>query len=188
MITSSSFQQTKEELLLYSKEDYIRKCNEHLKNGPYIKIKKDPTNSVVSKITSKLSALRDNKLIDQQQYLKLKPTDSQPPRFYDLYKIHKDGIPLRPIVSNTATPLYEVTKYVAEMLKQYGKQKQLDINNSESFPTFIRQQTIEPDEIMVSFNVTSLYTTIPIDQALLVKEDLPEHDDKLACRSNSAIT
>ena len=36
---------------------------------------------------------------------------------------------------------------------------------------------------MVSFDVTSLYTTIPIDQALLIIENLPEHDDKLADRT-----
>ena len=36
---------------------------------------------------------------------------------------------------------------------------------------------------MVSFEVTSLYTTIPIDQALLIREDLLPHDDKLADRT-----
>ena len=71
--------------VILNKEDYIRKCNEHLENG-YVKIKKDPVNSVVSQITRKLSVLRDNKLIDQQQYLKLKPTGSQLPRFYSLPK------------------------------------------------------------------------------------------------------
>ena len=35
---------------------------------------------------------------------------------------------------------------------------------------------------MVTFDVTSLYTTIAIDQALLMK-DLPEHDDNLADRT-----
>ena len=50
--------------VILNKEDYIRKCNEHLENGPYIKIKKDPTSSVVSQITRQLSVLRDNKLID----------------------------------------------------------------------------------------------------------------------------
>ena len=35
---------------------------------------------------------------------------------------------------------------------------------------------------MVSFDVTSLYTTILIDQALLIIEDLLQHDDKLADR------
>ena len=42
---------------------------------------------------------------------------------------------------------------------------------------------MEPDKIMVSFDVTSLYTTIPIDQALIIIKDLPEHDDKLADRN-----
>ena len=114
--------------VILNKEDYIRKCNEHLENGPYIKIKKDPTSSVVSQITRKLSVLRDNKLIDQQQYLKLKPTGSQPPRFYGLPKIHKDGIPVCPIMSYTETPLYEVLKYIAEILKPYGKQKEQHTN------------------------------------------------------------
>ena len=45
------------------------------------------------------------------------------------------------------------------------------------------QQKIEPDEVMVSFDVTSLYTAIPIDQALLIIRDLVEHDDKLADRT-----
>ena len=33
---------------------------------------------------------------------------------------------------------------------------------------------------MVSFDVTSLYTAIPINQALLIIEDLLQRDDKLA--------
>ena len=166
--------------VILNKEDYIRKCNEHLENGPYIKIKKDPTNNVVSQITRKLSILGDNELIDQQQYLKRKPTGTQPSRFYGLPKIHKDGISVCPIVSCTGTPLYEVSKYIAEIPKPYGKQKEQHTNNSKSFSTFIRQQTIEPNKIIVSFEVTSLYTTIPIDQALLIIEDLLQHDDKLA--------
>ena len=47
--------------VILNKEYYIRKCNEHLENGPYIKIKKDPTNSVVPQITRKLSVLKDKK-------------------------------------------------------------------------------------------------------------------------------
>ena len=86
-------------------------------------------------------------------------------------------------MSYTGTPLYEVWKYIAEILTPYGKQKEQHTNNSKSFSTFICQQTIEPDEIMVSFDVTSLYTTIPIDQALLIIEDLLQHDDKLADRT-----
>ena len=86
----------------------------------------------------------------------------------------------------TGTPLYEVSKYVAEILKPYGKQKEQHTNNSKSFSTFIHQQNIEPDGIIVFFDVTSLYTTIPIDQALLIIEDLLQRDDKLADQTPSS--
>ena len=134
----------------------------------------------MSKVTKKLLELRDNNFIEQQEHFKLKPTGTQPPRFYDLPKLHKDGTPMRPIVSYTGTPLYEISKYIANILKPYGKLKEQHTNSSKSFSTFICQQKIEPDEIMVSFDVTSLYTTIPIDQALLIIKDLLEHDQKLA--------
>ena len=64
-------------------------------------------------------------------------------------------------------------------LQIYGKLKEQHTHSSKSCSTFICQQKIEPDKIMVSFDLTSLYTTIPIDQALIIR-DLLEHDDKLA--------
>ena len=70
---------------------YIKKCNEYLTSGPYTKLKKDPTSSIVSKVTKKLIELRNNNFIEQQEYFKLKPTGTQPPRFYGLPKTHKDG-------------------------------------------------------------------------------------------------
>ena len=111
------------------------------------------------------------------------PTGTQPPRFYSLPKIHKYGTPMRPVVSYKGTPLYEISKHIASILKLYGKLKEQHTHSSKSFSAFICQQKIEPDEIMVSCDVTSLYTTIPIDQALLIIKHLPEHDDKLADRT-----
>ena len=165
------------------KEDYIKKCNDHLTSRPYTKLKKEPVSSIVSKVTKKLIELRDNMLIEQQEYFKLKPTGKQPPRFYGLPKIHKDGIPVRPIISHTGTPLHEISKYIANILKPYDKLKEQHTHSSKLFSTFICQQKIKPDEIMVSFDVTSLYTTIPINQALLIIKDLLEHDNKLADRT-----
>ena len=90
---------------------------------------------------------------------------------------------MRPSVSCTGTPLYEISKYIANILKPYNKLKEQHTHSSKSFSVFISQQKIEPDEIMVSLDVTLLYTTIPIDQALLTIKDLPEHDDRLVDRT-----
>ena len=87
---------------------------------------------------------------------------------------------MQPIASYKGTSLYEISKYIANILKPYGKLKEQHTHNSKSFSSFICQQKIKTDEVMVSFDVTSLYSTIPIDQALLIIKDLLEHDDKLA--------
>ena len=59
---------------------------------------------------TKLAILRDNGTIDQSLYFKLKPTDSQAPRFYGLPKIHKASIPVRPIVSYRGGPTIQPFK------------------------------------------------------------------------------
>ena len=105
----------------YHKQDYINKCQDHLNNGPYTKIQKDPTESVKKEARQKLSLLKDAGKIDQQLYFKLKPTDSQTPRFYGLPKIHKPALPIRPIVSYTNSPLYQLSRYIADILRPYTK-------------------------------------------------------------------
>ena len=50
--------------------------------------------------------------------------------------------------------------------------------NSTTFSNYIRNVPIEYDEIMVSFNVTSLYTNIPIVNTLNIINDYVNNDDQ----------
>ena len=68
--------------VILNKEDYTKKCNDHLDSGPYIKLQRDPTEKIKREARTKLAILRDNGTIDQSLYFKLKPTDSQAPRFH----------------------------------------------------------------------------------------------------------
>ena len=71
-------------IVILNKQDYINKCRDHLNDGPYTKIQKDPTESVKKEARQKLSLLKGAGKMDQQLYFKLKPTDSQAPRIYGL--------------------------------------------------------------------------------------------------------
>ena len=62
---------------------------DHINNGPYQLLKKDPTTKIKTKTLKQLKVLKDNKFIDNKLYYYLKPTDSPPPRFYDQPKINK---------------------------------------------------------------------------------------------------
>ena len=72
---------------------------DHINNGPYQLLKKDPTAKIKAKALKQLKTLRYNKFIDNKFYYYLKSTDSPAPRFYGQPKIHKPGVLIRTIVS-----------------------------------------------------------------------------------------
>ena len=128
----------------------------------------------------KLKVLKDNELIDNKLYYHLKPTDSPTPRLYGQPKIHKPGVPNRPIFSYSGSPLYNLNKYIANIIKAYIKDENNNAKNFTTFSNYIRNVPIEDDEIMVSFDVTSFYTNIPIIDTLNIIKDYVNNDDQFA--------
>ena len=78
--------------------EYSNKLTDLIGNGGYSKIKKDPTLKTERKLSKILGKNKD--LIPQTKYRQLIQHYSKLPHIYGLPKIHKNGIPLRPIVSN----------------------------------------------------------------------------------------
>ena len=109
-----------------------------------------------------LKVLKDNNFTDNKLYYHLKPTDLPAPRFHGQPKIHKPGVSICPIASCSGFPLYNLNKYIANILKAYVQDENNNAKNSTTFSNYIRNVPIEDDEIMVSFDITSLYTNIPI--------------------------
>ncbi|XP_067648054.1 uncharacterized protein, partial [Eurosta solidaginis] len=54
---------------------------------------------------------------------------AQSPRIYGLPKLHKEGIPLRPICSSTGSPAHSLCKYVADILKNITANSEYNIKN-----------------------------------------------------------
>ena len=165
-------------IVILNREDYLEKCMDHINNGPYQLLKKDPTTKIKTKTLKQLKVLNDNEFTDNKLYYYLKPTDSPAPRFYGQPKIHKPGVPIRPTVSYSGFPKYNLNKYIANILKAYVKDENNNAKNFTSFSNYIRNAPVEDDEIMVSFHVTSLYTNIPIIDTLNIIKDYVNNDDQ----------
>ena len=61
---------------------------------------------------------------------------------------------------------------------KHVKDENNNAKNSNTFSNYIRNVPIEDDEIMVSFDVTSLNTNIPIIDTLNIIKDYVNNDDQ----------
>ena len=86
-------------LVIMGKEDYVQKAKELLDQPTYRTISNDPTTKYKNKLVNWLKAIKAEGGIDESLYKRLYPTGAGSPKFYGLPKVHKEGIPLRPIVS-----------------------------------------------------------------------------------------
>jgi hypothetical protein len=112
-------------------------------------------------------------------YKRIRPNDASTAKFYGLPKLHKENIPLRPIVSLPGSPTltYELSKYLAMILHPLVKTSPHTINNANTFLTNITDLKLELDEIMISFDVVSLFTSIPLDTEKRITNELLTCDE-----------
>jgi hypothetical protein len=88
------------------------------------------------------------------------------PLFYALIKIHKEGYPIRPIVSFIETPTYNTASFISKLLMPLTEKSGVKLKNSCHAKELLKLQIIPPGHKLVSFDVKSLFTSIPIDLAL----------------------
>nr|VZI19092.1 unnamed protein product [Spirometra erinaceieuropaei] len=120
---------------------------------------------MIGQLTGLLSRLRRNNVISPDEWRQTKPTDTALARFYGLPKIHKPNVPLRPIVALKGSPTYNLAKWMSRKLNFLREGSVASVNSASQFLADIRGKTIQPDQIMVSFDVVSLFTSIPPDLA-----------------------
>jgi len=127
----------------------------------YRPVKNNPLRKITTRLDSLIKTWSENGIIDDCTYRGLKCTNGNLPRCYGLPKIHKPGYPLRIVVSSVGSPLYEVAKFLHGILKTSIKKPMSFTKDSWSFVKSINGKIIEPHEIFISLDVTSLFTNIP---------------------------
>lgn len=168
--------------VVMDREEYVEKMNSMLDNTTYRRIKGDPTTRVESKIKKTLKGM-EQKGIDNMMRARMTTQQAKPPQIYGLPKIHKEGVPLRPIVSAIGSPTYQLAKELAKILRPLAGRSGSNIKNSSDFCRRIHEMELETDDRMVSFDIVSLYTNVPIDDALEVISSMLHEDDTLEDRT-----
>ena len=82
---------------------------------------KDCTERTEQQLTGSIKLLKENNFITSDRFEDIKPVGTHIPRLYGLPKVHKTGIPLRPVLDMSGSPYHAVAKWLVEILKPVHK-------------------------------------------------------------------
>ena len=84
---------------------------------------------------------------------------------YGLPKTHKKKLAMRPILSATGTYNYKLAKWLDKKLKPLSVNKHT-VNDIFVFADELREMKIKDHEVLVSYDVSSLFTNVPVDETI----------------------
>ena len=85
------------------------------------------------------------------------------------------------------SPTYKVSRYLARILSPIVGNTVNTVKNSAHFAEFIRVETLDAEKMLLSFDVVSLFTRIPVDLAIKVAKERLRNDASLGQRTSLPV-
>ena len=171
-------------VVILNTSDYKSKAKILLDDTKTYKVlKKDPTTKYTNTLVSKLQELKNAGTLDEIAYKRLYPTSAVIPKFYGLPKVHKAGAPLRPIVASRGSITYDVARFVADILAPIVGKNGYALKNSADLVKQLSNCQLDEDDVLVSFDVTALFTCVPVDKSLDIILQKLSNDTSLSDRT-----
>ncbi|BHF63907.1 hypothetical protein SprV_0200690200 [Sparganum proliferum] len=153
--------------VVLDRKEYLQKAKGLLEDRQfYVPCATNPVKALTREINATLLALENSGAIIQTKRRMARPQDTTLTGFYGLPKVHNDGARLRPIESLKGTPLYGLAKWLFRRLKFLTAESDTTVSSSAQFLEKLKGVSLHPNEVMVSFNVRSLFTSVPQDLAI----------------------
>ena len=90
----------------------------------------------------------------------------------------EDEYALRPIVSSIGSVTYGVAKELVRIIKPLAGTSEHRVNNTKEFAYEIRKTKLEEGECITSYDLTALFTSVPVSSALeMIKNKLEKDTD-----------
>ncbi len=174
--------------VIMDKVEYDKKLLNLLDDAvTYTKLKKDPTKATETKMNALLLRIKREGQLGEALYFRLRSTDALCPRLYGLVKIHKEGLPVRPIVSFTGTSTHALSRHLSEILSPLLGQTQYTVRNSTEFVESLSSVKWREGDVMISFDVVALFTNIPVEKALEIAKMMIQNDSHFKDKTDLSV-
>ena len=170
-------------LVIVDRAEYNKKAEELLNTRTYKKIPEDPTKNQKNKLISILKNIKAEGGLNEETYRRLYPTAAVPSKFYGLPKIHKPDTPLRPIVSSIAAATHNTAKELAKILKPLVGMSAHHVHITRDFVEQLKDVRLKQGECIISYDVTALFTSVPIKLVLNIIKQRLANDNELHKRT-----
>jgi hypothetical protein len=148
-------------VVLMDRTEYNLKMESILRDESTFKaLDHDPTILSENRLIRTLLRLQKRSFITRDKCNMARQVGSRAARLYGLPKLHKPDAPLRPVMSATKTVGHGLGKMLTYRLSEL-RQSPHAIKDSFDFVKKVRGST-NTDKMMVSFDVTSLFTNVPL--------------------------
>ena len=104
------------------------------------------------------------------------PNGCQPGAIYGLAKVHKQGCPLRPVISMLNTPQYGLAKYLDTIIKPVIPDTYM-LSSTDHFLTTLSSLELSNSYKLASYDVESLFTNVPLAEIIDIASDFVYSDD-----------
>lgn len=184
--------------VIMKKSDYIKEGERQLNSIYYMELHEFDIEQILSKISNIIENMNHEGVFDKTTYefLSDTKTTSRVGRLYLLPKIHKldsqvfksvitDGLckqkvspPGRPIISQNGSPTERISQYVDYFLIPIVNTHSTYIRDSSDFILKMEGIILPTECLLVSYDVTSLYTNMQFDELITAVKNAYSQFDK----------
>ena len=153
-------------IVVQDRRSYVSEGKSHLDDtSTYKPLDSDPTASIARNIAELVDSMKESGYIDTYTHAYLLPTDKvRTQRMYFLKKLHKNPHGIRPIVSGCSAPTERISSFLDHIIKPLVSTTPSYIKDTPHLISLLESTHIPSNAILVTIDVSSLYTNIPQDE------------------------
>lgn len=170
--------------------DYDQKMRTLLAGDEYTKREEDPNHALeieLRKISAPVKKLMPPDTVPNARAAGVSAAPFKCPHIYGVPKVHKEGVPLRPIVSTRGSAFQPLARFLDKILRPLTEDNPVSIKNAHEFITKIKNHSPTPFDTMCSFDVKSLFTSVPREETLQIVQQKLLSDPSLKKRTPLSV-